>query len=507
MLESGNVNLGVWLLRCSHCLNMGCYCVYRDHQLYAPGIKVPSHQDAEITTANQAPSNFQTAARRKEVAIKPKEVAFQLREFRGGAQLHDLYSLAPVLQGSLVVAEGVESRRKYLVHVMKQQGGESRDLVEKLRELDHPNILRVMDVVKENGSVCVVYENCEGKSAFDLVRKTGPQPDILSLCIIRQVLAALRHCHAHNFLLRNLSLAQVLFLDHPSPSSVQIKLLPYDDKPTSAVAPEAMERKRAVPASDLYSAGLILAQLLLGEADAKSAKDRCLRNSSKDWANVDSQVKALIFALLAPESAKRPSLTECFHHPWISSWSNPPNPIAEEVATQAVRNLGSCKAMSRFKQVLLTFVFNQMYPEAEMKELQLGFRLLDEDLDGEVSGSELLTLLLRKYSKPAARGYFSAILKATGMPASGRISFADFLIRGSNKSLLVAHLALTPVFHMLDRENRGRVSVERLKEFVRIDEDMDEDEEKLVWAKVVAEITTAKEGISFNDFCVYLRGN
>jgi len=480
---------------------MGCYCVYRDQQLYAPGIKVPPHQDAETTANSQV-----SAQRRKEVVIKAKEATFQLRTFHGDAQLHALYSLTPVMQGSLILAEGTESGKRCLVHGVKLKS-ESRASVEKLRELDHPNLLRVVDMMKDHGSAYVVYENCEGKSALDLVRKSGSQPDLLSLCIVRQVLAALRHCHACNFLLRNLSLARVLFFDPPSPSSVHVKLLPYDDKLAGTTAPEAMERKLAVPASDMYSVGLILAQLLLGEADAQTAKNRCLRNSSKDWESVDSQVKKLIFALLAPESTKRPSIAECFRHPWIASWSNPPNPIAEEAATQAVRSLASCKAMPRLKQALLKFLFNQMYPEAAMKEVQLAFRRLDQDLDGEVTGPEILSLLLKNYSKAAARGYFSAILKATGMPASGHMSFSDFLIRGCNRSLLVAHLALTPVFHMLDREHRGRVSVERLKEVVDIEEDLDQEEEKAAWARAVAEISTAKEGISFNDFCVYLRGS
>jgi len=434
-----------------------------------------------------------------------KEAVFKLSEVRGDAQLRDLYSFNPALRSSLTLSEGIESRKKCLVHVLKHLGSEGIGLVGKLRELDHPNLLRVVDVVRDNDSVAVVYEHCQ-ESVLDLVKKSGSLTPLFCLCIIKQVLAALRHCHDRQFTLRTLSLAQVLFLTSPCSSFVQIKVLPYDDeKTTDTIAPEATGKKTATPVSNLYSAGLILAQMLFGEADANATKNRLVRNSPRDWESVESQVKDFVLALTAPDRTKRLSLAECFSHPWISSWQHPRPPAAEEATFNALRNLASSKPMSPFKQTLLLFLCHQMYPEEAINEVQMAFQMLDVDMDGEVSGPEMQTFLLKRYSKPAVRGYFHAILRATGMPASGKIFFAEFLIRGCNRSVLVSHLALTPVFHMLDRKHSGRISVQRLKQVVRVGEEMDEAEEKVTWARAVAEVTKAEEGISFNDFCTYLR--
>lgn len=481
---------------------MGCYCVYKDHQLFAPGVKIPPRQDAE------AAGSSSTAGNRKEIPITRKEAALRLREFRGDVQLRTLYSLTPVLMGSLVVAEGIESRKKFFVHILKKlgRGTETKELVEKLRSLNHPNILRVNDVVKDLGTVCLVYENCAGLSAMEMIKQSGPTSDILSLCIIKQVFAAIRHCHSADFLLRNLCLSHVLFLEPPSSANVHIKVLPYDDRKTETTAPEATEPASALPASDIYSAGLILAQMLLGDTNPQSALSRCLRNSTRDWGHIPVEAKKFVFSLISPDATNRPSIHECFRHSWVASWQNPSSEIAESAAVNAVRSVASGKPMPQLKQALLLFLFNQTYPEEQMKEVQLAFRMLDVDMDGEVSGSEILSLLLKHYSKPTARSYFSAILEATGIPASGSISFSEFLIRGCNRSLLVSHVVLTPIFHMLDREHRGRVSLDRLKEVVRIDEEMDADREKTVWTRALAEVTSAPEGISFNDFCVYLRG-
>lgn len=473
---------------------MGCYCVYRDHQLYAPGVKVPQ----------RAVEPTPTAAKRNKPAIRPNEVGVQIREFHGDVELRAVYSLTPVQLGSLVRGEGIDSRKKCLVHVWKQQVNEGKCLVEKLRELDHPNMLRVLDVVKDNGRVSVVYENCQG-SVLDLVKSRGPLTS-LSLCIIKQVLAALRHCHARQFTIRNLSLAQVLFLSPSCSSFVHIKLLPFDDRATDTAAPE-VGKSVATYAGDVYSAGIILAQMLFGEIDAKVIKNRLTRNSSRDWENVEPQAKDFILALTSADSAKRPSAADCFSHSWIASSQLLDFPVAEGGAVDSIRNLASSKPMSQLKQALLLLVFNQMYPEELTNEMQLAFQMLDLDMDGQVSGSEIQTLLLKRYSESVARGYFSAVLQATGMHANGRISFTEFLIRGCNRPLLVSYLALTPVFHILDREHRGRISSQRIKQVLRVRKEVDEDEEKVVWMKVMAEMTQADEGVSFNDFCTYLRAS
>ena len=87
--------------------------------------------------------------------------------------------------------------------------GAQRDLVNKFRgkfireaqmiaELDHPHIVRVLDVFEENGTAYYVMDYLPGGSLADKVRREGPLPEDRAEEYIRQVSGALSCIHARN---------------------------------------------------------------------------------------------------------------------------------------------------------------------------------------------------------------------------------------------------------------------------------------------------------------------
>ena len=87
--------------------------------------------------------------------------------------------------------------------------GSQRNLVEKFRGkfirearmmagLDHPHIVRVLDVFEENGTAYYVMENLPGGSLSDKVKKDGPLSEDLAEKYIRQVADALAYIHSQN---------------------------------------------------------------------------------------------------------------------------------------------------------------------------------------------------------------------------------------------------------------------------------------------------------------------
>ncbi len=87
--------------------------------------------------------------------------------------------------------------------------GSQRNLVEKFRgkfirearmmaDMDHPNIVRVLDVFEENGTAYYVMENLPGGSLSDKVKREGPLPEAMAEKYIRQVADALAYVHSLN---------------------------------------------------------------------------------------------------------------------------------------------------------------------------------------------------------------------------------------------------------------------------------------------------------------------
>ena len=64
-----------------------------------------------------------------------------------------------------------------------------------IAHLDHPNIVRVIEVFEENGTYYYLMENLPGGSLTDKVKAEGPLPEALALGYIRQVASALDYIH------------------------------------------------------------------------------------------------------------------------------------------------------------------------------------------------------------------------------------------------------------------------------------------------------------------------
>ena len=87
--------------------------------------------------------------------------------------------------------------------------GSQRALVEKFRSkfireaqmiagMDHPHIVRVLDVFEENDTAYYVMENLPGGSLSEKVKREGPLPEAEAVKFIRQVSSALAYIHAQN---------------------------------------------------------------------------------------------------------------------------------------------------------------------------------------------------------------------------------------------------------------------------------------------------------------------
>ena len=79
-----------------------------------------------------------------------------------------------------------------------------------LKNLDHPNILRLYEVFEDKKYIYLVTELCYGGELFDeiLKRKTFTEKD--AAVVIKQVLSAIAYCHDKNVAHRDLKPENIL---------------------------------------------------------------------------------------------------------------------------------------------------------------------------------------------------------------------------------------------------------------------------------------------------------
>jgi serine/threonine-protein kinase len=226
--------------------------------------------------------------------------------------------------GTVVLARDSWIDKKVAIKVPHRQSGDFDDLLQEprlLAALDHPNIVGILTAEKVDGVFFIVMEYIKGESLEAVLdrEKSLDIPRALNYAV--QVLRGVDHAHQAQILHRDLRPANVMisesgvvkvadfgtsrFLEKSHATTV-IGSPPY-------MAPEQFQG-RAVLASDIYSVGVILYQMLTGmlpyfspnpaQIERLVASGRCtppkLRNSQ-----VPKEVSDIVMKALAPELLDR----------------------------------------------------------------------------------------------------------------------------------------------------------------------------------------------------------
>jgi eukaryotic-like serine/threonine-protein kinase len=204
-----------------------------------------------------------------------------------GAVLDRRYQVgAPIAHGGMsVVYAGVDIRLDREVAIKVMSPGLARDPeftdrftreAKAAARLSHINAVAVYDQGEDGGHVFLVMELVRGRTLRDLLRERGRLSPELATSVIEPVLAVLAAAHRGGLVHRDVKPENVLLSDDGV-----IKVADFGLARAVAavggtqtgvvfgtaayVAPEQVERGRTDPRSDVYSAGIVLWELLTGQ--------------------------------------------------------------------------------------------------------------------------------------------------------------------------------------------------------------------------------------------------
>ena len=168
----------------------------------------------------------------------------------------------------------------------------NREIVERFKQkfikeaktifrLNHPNIVRILDVFEENGTAYYVMEYIEGESLGDMVKRRGAIPEAEALGYVKDVASALEYIHSKNInhldikpgnLMRRNEDGKALVIDFGV--AKQYDAVTSEGTTTTPVgithgySPAEQYRKNGVqafsPQSDVYALAATLFKLLTG---------------------------------------------------------------------------------------------------------------------------------------------------------------------------------------------------------------------------------------------------
>ena len=175
-------------------------------------------------------------------------------------------------------------------------------------KLNHPSLVNVFDQGEDGEFVFLVMELVDGGSLRELLRERGPMPPHAALSVMEPVLTALSIAHATGMIHRDLKPDNVLISENHEVKLADFGLVravttePEAGAPTSAsgqvigtvgyLSPEQVQGQHLGVASDVYSAGILLFELITGATPFKadSHVDTALARLSQDVPHPSSKI-------------------------------------------------------------------------------------------------------------------------------------------------------------------------------------------------------------------------
>jgi len=257
-------------------------------------------------------------------------------------------------QATVYKGQNKKTGGKVAIKVLESQELEDDELFDALRmeigllrQLNHPYIVNLVEVVRDKSYIYIIQECLSGGELFEHLLAKGPFKEDYALAIFAQVALAVEYLHSVDVVHRDLKAENIVFAAKGSPV---IKFIDFGGACTwtqedgltglvgtpQYVAPEVVtgygeEKPTEAPygkGCDMWSIGVLLYVMLSKTMPFRAKEvDQLLKQVVKGkfafkpedrWRNVSPVAKDLISKLLVTEPTKRLTVQQVREHAWCA---------------------------------------------------------------------------------------------------------------------------------------------------------------------------------------------
>jgi serine/threonine protein kinase len=244
------------------------------------------------------------------------------------------------------------------------------------------------------------------------------------------------------------------------------------------MAPEMLTMSYSEKA-DIWALGVITYMLLTGRPpfegkDENTVFDRVRRGhvayNEKPWSALSPEALEFTKSLLSFDPEKRPSAKQPLELPWLAKYQKRRRAFMD-CKDGKVFGKEVCDSLLRFasypplKRVALMVVSHHV-KEEDTRDLRNMFLNLDEDHSGELTFEEIFNMI-NKYSVASiSDGCFRQVFDQLDQEKTGKVHYMEFLAATLESRVKITGDLLNQAFTHLDVESNGIISIDNLQQLL-----------------------------------------
>ena len=393
-----------------------------------------------------------------------------------------------------------------------------------LKQIDHPNVVKIFEVYNSEDAFYLITEYCEGGELFKLISQKRILTEIQCAYIMYQVLSAIKYCHKMKIMHRDLKPENILIYKHNQEkdffdvkicdfgTSQVFKKGEWQSQPCGSVyyvAPEVIHKKYNSKC-DLWSCGVIMFMLLSNKAPFGGRTDKdIIRNVlngtyNKNFLKACSDTTLdLIAKLLEKDYKIRINAEQAMNHQFFKQFNikNLINDIEDKsIIRKLINNLKNYKCQSIIQETAMAYLVHN-YPDLEEVENACKlFNKIDVNGDGKIT-SEILYQGISKYmDNKNSKAEILEIFEKLDRDHNNYIGYEDFIRAAVDKSIFLKDEVLKFAFKYFDDNNTGEITYTSISNIFKEHLKSNEVEQNL--KKIVDEVDKDNDGkIKYSEFC------
>lgn len=230
--------------------------------------------------------------------------------------------------------------------------------------LNHPAIVQAVDMFSTVEKDHLVFELMRGGTLADLLKKHKRLPESYARVVFRELTTALNHIHSKNIVHRDVRPENIFCSGNKFPMSIALgdfgyanfvseKRVNHDVLTTMIGVPpyisvDICRRIKYGPLVDMWSAGVVLYEMLSGEKPFQGRSDREVIEKIKKgvvtfdspiWKTISPDAKRFVRQLLQTDPHKRISALASLQHRWLNSTPSRPGSVNTSCPTSPTTGL------------------------------------------------------------------------------------------------------------------------------------------------------------------------